>query len=145
LIADGGIQSSGDIVKALAAGANAVMIGSLLAGTDESPGAVVEIEAQKYKSYRGMGSHGAMMAGSKDRYAQGDVKDARKLVAEGITARVRYVGPVAEVLSQLVGGLRSGMGYLGAKDLKHLHSNAQFVRVTTAGLRESHPHDVIEL
>lgn len=142
-IADGGIKFSGDCVKALAAGADAIMIGSLLAGTDEAPGEVVLYQGRTFKVYRGMGSLGAMEAGSKDRYAQADVKDAQKLVPEGIEGRVPYRGGVAANLYQLVGGIRSGMGYLGARTLADVRQNARFVRVSSAGLREAHVHDVI--
>ena len=142
-IADGGIKFSGDCVKALAAGADAIMIGSLLAGTDESPGEVVLFQGRTFKVYRGMGSLGAMEAGSKDRYAQADVKDAQKLVPEGIEGRVPYRGGVGANLYQLVGGIRSGMGYLGARTLVDVRRNARFVRVSAAGLREAHVHDVI--
>lgn len=138
VIADGGLRYSGDIVKALAAGADSVMCGSLFAGTDEAPGESVEIGGILYKGYRGMGSVDAMKAGSADRYFQ---KEAKKLVPEGVVARVPCKGPLAEVLFQLVGGLRSGMGYVGAKDLAALHE-ARFVRVSAASLRENHPHDV---
>jgi IMP dehydrogenase len=142
-IADGGIKFSGDCVKALAAGADAIMIGSLLAGTDEAPGEVVLFQGRTFKVYRGMGSLGAMEAGSKDRYAQADVKDAQKLVPEGIEGRVPYRGGVGANLYQLVGGIRSGMGYLGARTLADVRRNARFVRVSAAGLREAHVHDVI--
>ena len=138
VIADGGLRYSGDVVKALAAGADCVMCGSLLAGTDETPGEVVEIDGIPFKSYRGMGSVDAMRSGSADRYFQ---KGAKKLVPEGVVARVPAKGPVAEVLFQLAGGLRSGMGYCGAPDITALH-RAQFVRITASGMRESHPHDV---
>ncbi len=143
LIADGGMTSSGDIAKAIAAGADSVMAGSLLAGTDESPGDVVLHQGERYKEYRGMGSLGAMRArgSSRDRYFQGDVEDVEKLVPEGIEGRVPYKGPVAGILHQLVGGLRQAMGYCGAAELRDL-KGARFVRVTAAGLRESHPHDV---
>lgn len=143
LISDGGIQRSGDIVKALAAGANVVMLGSLLAGTDESPGEQIVVNGRIYKSYRGMGSLGAMAIGSKDRYAQGDVKDKRKLVAEGVEGYIPYRGCLNEVVSKLMGGLRSGMGYMGAMTIADLQRNAQFIRVTPSGLRESYPHDVV--
>ena len=139
VIADGGIRYSGDITKALAAGAESVMLGGLLAGTDESPGETEIHEGRRYKVYRGMGSIGAMRAGSRDRYFQ---DRERKLVPEGIEGRVPYKGPVAEVIYQLVGGLRAGMGYTGAKDLETLRRTAKFVRVTAASIRESHPHDV---
>jgi IMP dehydrogenase len=144
LIADGGIQYSGDLAKALAAGADTVMIGSLLAGVDESPGEVVLHQGERYKEYRGMGSMGAMKARSysKDRYFQGDVVDTDKLVPEGIEGRVAYKGPVANVIVQLVGGLRAAMGYVGAASVGDLRANARFVRITGAGLRESHPHDI---
>src|SRR5918994_1242391 len=144
LIADGGIQYSGDLAKALAAGADAVMIGSLLAGVDESPGEVVLHQGERYKEYRGMGSMGAMKARSysKDRYFQGDVVDTDKLVPEGIEGRVAYKGPVANVIFQMVGGLRAAMGYVGAASVGDLRANARFVRITGAGLRESHPHDI---
>ncbi len=140
VIADGGIKYSGDIVKALAAGAMTVMIGSLLAGTDESPGDIIVLEGRRYKIYRGMGSIDAMLAGSKDRYFQ---EDTKKLVPEGVVSRVPYKGPVSDIIYQLVGGLKSGMGYCGAKNLELLRKNAKFVKITSAGLRESHPHDVI--
>ena len=144
LIADGGIQYSGDLAKALAAGADTVMIGSLLAGVDESPGEVVLHQGERYKEYRGMGSMGAMKARSysKDRYFQGDVIDTDKLVPEGIEGRVAYKGPVANVIFQMVGGLRAAMGYVGAASVGDLRANARFVRITGAGLRESHPHDI---
>ena len=143
LIADGGMTSSGDIAKALAAGADSVMAGSLLAGTDESPGDVVLHQGERYKEYRGMGSLGAMRArgSSRDRYFQGDVEDVEKLVPEGIEGRVPYKGPVAAILHQLVGGVRQAMGYCGAPTIGEM-KDAQFVRITAAGLRESHPHDV---
>jgi IMP dehydrogenase len=142
LIADGGIKYSGDIVKALAAGAQSAMIGSLFAGTEESPGELVLLEGRSYKVYRGMGSLGAMGEGSRDRYAQEGV-EAAKLVPEGIEGRVPYRGRLSDTIFQLVGGLRSGMGYLGAANLEALSARARFVRVTHAGLVESHPHDVI--
>ncbi len=141
-IADGGIRTSGDIVKAIGAGADAVMIGSLLAGTEEAPGEVFLYQGRSYKSYRGMGSIGAMARGSADRYFQQDIKDTLKLVPEGIEGRVGYKGPVSAVLHQLVGGLRAGMGYTGSADLAHLQTQAKFRRITGAGLRESHVHDV---
>jgi IMP dehydrogenase len=143
VIADGGMTSSGDIAKAVAAGADSVMAGSLLAGTDESPGEVVLHQGERYKEYRGMGSLGAMRArgSSRDRYFQGDVEDVEKLVPEGIEGRVPYKGPVAGILHQLVGGLRQAMGYCGAATIDEM-KRAQFVRITAAGLRESHPHDV---
>ena len=141
LIADGGLRYSGDVVKALAAGGYCVMIGSLVAGTEESPGDTIIFNGRKFKSYRGMGSLEAMENGSKDRYFQADTADKKKLVPEGIAARVPYKGTLYEVIYQLVGGLRSGMGYCGAKDIEALH-NAKFVRITNAGVLESHPHDV---
>ena len=143
IIADGGMTSSGDIAKAIAAGADSVMAGSLLAGTDESPGDVVLHQGERFKEYRGMGSLGAMRArgSSRDRYFQGDVEDVEKLVPEGIEGRVPYKGPVAAILHQLVGGLRQAMGYCGAATIDDM-KRAQFVRITAAGLRESHPHDV---
>ncbi|MCB5252470.1 MAG: IMP dehydrogenase [Candidatus Cloacimonadaceae bacterium] len=141
IIADGGIKYSGDIVKALAGGAAAVMIGSLFAGCDESPGESIIYNGRRFKSYRGMGSIGAMKLGSKDRYFQ-TASDENKFVAEGIEGMVPYKGPLKDYIYQLIGGLRSGMGYIGAKDLKALRQNAEFVEITTAGLKESHPHDV---
>jgi IMP dehydrogenase len=143
VIADGGLTSSGDIAKAIAAGGDTVMLGSLLAGVDESPGDVVLVSGERFKAYRGMGSLGAMRARSfsKDRYFQGDVEDVDKLVPEGIEGRVPYKGPLASVLHQLVGGLRQAMGYCGAETIDDLKA-AQFVRITGAGLRESHPHDI---
>ena len=141
LIADGGLRYSGDVVKALAAGGYSVMIGSLVAGTEESPGDTIIFNGRKFKSYRGMGSLEAMECGSKDRYFQSTVKDVKKLVPEGIAGRVPYKGTVQEVIFQLIGGLRSGMGYCGAATIAELHS-AKFVRITNAGVLESHPHDV---
>ena len=141
LIADGGIRYSGDIVKALAAGAHSVMLGGLFAGVEESPGETVIFNGRKFKTYRGMGSLEAMERGSKDRYFQNSVTDAKKLVPEGIAARVPYKGGLYEVVYQMLGGLRAGMGYCGAPDIEALH-NAQFVRITNAGVAESHPHDV---
>lgn len=141
LIADGGLRYSGDVVKALAAGGYCVMIGSLVAGTEESPGDTIIFNGRKFKAYRGMGSLEAMENGSKDRYFQADTNDRKKLVPEGIAARVPYKGSLYEVIYQLVGGLRSGMGYCGAPDIKTLN-NAKFVRITNAGVLESHPHDV---
>ena len=141
-IADGGMRTSGDIVKAIAAGADAVMIGSLLAGTDEAPGEVFLYQGRSYKSYRGMGSIGAMARGSADRYFQQDIKDQLKLVPEGIEGMVPYKGPVAQAIHQLVGGLRAGMGYTGSAGIADLQQNSRFRRVTGAGLRESHVHDV---
>ncbi|MBS0246807.1 MAG: IMP dehydrogenase [Proteobacteria bacterium] len=142
VIADGGIKYSGDLAKALAAGADVAMVGSLLAGTDETPGEVFLYQGRSYKSYRGMGSVSAMARGSADRYFQQDIKDALKLVPEGIEGQVGYKGPVSNVLHQLAGGLRAAMGYVGAKDLGELHDKAKFVRITGSGLRESHVHDV---
>ncbi len=142
IIADGGIKYSGDITKALALGASTVMLGSLLAGTDESPGEMVILKGRAYKEVRGMGSLGAMVKGSRDRYGQQDVRDAQKLVPEGIEGRVPYKGPLGSFVYQLVGGLRSGMGYVGASTVAELQAKARFVRVSAAGLRESHPHDV---
>ena len=145
LIADGGVQHTGDVAKALAAGASSVMLGSFLAGVDESPGDIVFYQGERYKEYRGMGSLGAMKARSysKDRYFQGHVGDSEKLVPEGIEARVPYQGPLAAVLHQIVGGLRQSLGYTGCADLNALRENATFVQMTSAGLRESHPHDVM--
>jgi IMP dehydrogenase len=143
VIADGGIKFSGDIAKALASGADCVMIGSLLAGTDESPGEVFLYQGRSYKAYRGMGSLGAMARGSADRYFQSEVADTLKLVPEGIEGQVPYKGPVSGVLHQLVGGLRAAMGYSGAKTIPELHEKAEFIRITPAGLRESHVHDVV--
>lgn len=141
LIADGGIRYSGDIVKALAAGAYSVMLGGVFAGVEESPGETIIFNGRKFKSYRGMGSLEAMEKGSKDRYFQGNVSDNKKLVPEGIAARVPYKGTLYEVAYQMLGGLRAGMGYCGAPTIKDLH-NAQFVKITNAGMQESHPHDV---
>ncbi len=141
-IADGGMRTSGDIVKAIAAGADSVMIGSLLAGTNEAPGEVFLYQGRSYKSYRGMGSLGAMARGSADRYFQQDIKDELKLVPEGIEGRVGYKGPVSSVVHQLVGGLKAGMGYTGSSDITNLQSATRFRRITGAGLRESHVHDV---
>ena len=141
-IADGGIKYSGDIVKALAAGAETVMIGSLFAGTDEAPGERVIYQGRAYKLYRGMGSLGAMVKGSKDRYGQANVRDEDKLVPEGIEGQVPYRGSLSENIYQLIGGVRSGMGYVGAKDLGVLREKARFVKISPAGLKESHPHDV---
>ncbi|MFM8748119.1 MAG: IMP dehydrogenase, partial [Aestuariivirga sp.] len=143
VIADGGIKLSGDLAKALAAGAEVAMIGSLLAGTDESPGEVYLYNGRSYKAYRGMGSVGAMARGSADRYFQQEVKDSLKLVPEGIEGQVPYKGPAGAVLHQLVGGLRAAMGYVGAADLAELRNKAQFIRITSAGMRESHVHDVM--
>lgn len=141
LIADGGIRYSGDIVKALAAGGSAVMLGGMLAGVEESPGETIIFNGRKYKAYRGMGSLEAMEHGSKDRYFQGNITDVKKLVPEGIAARVPYKGTLYEVVYQMLGGLRSGMGYCGTRSIADLHE-AQFVRITGAGVTESHPHDV---
>lgn len=140
IIADGGIKYSGDIAKAVAAGANVVMIGGLLAGTEESPGETIIYQGRSYKVYRGMGSLGAMERGSKDRYFQ---DNADKLVPEGIEGRVPFKGMAADTIFQLVGGLRAGMGYCGAKDIEAMITQTQFIRMTGAGLKESHPHDVI--
>jgi IMP dehydrogenase len=143
VIADGGIKYSGDLAKALAAGADCAMVGSLLAGTDETPGEVFLYQGRSYKTYRGMGSVGAMARGSADRYFQQDIKDTLKLVPEGVEGQVPYKGAAATVLHQLTGGLRAAMGYVGAKNLKELHEKAEFVRISGAGMRESHVHDVI--
>lgn len=145
LIADGGLRHSGDIVKALAAGADAVMIGSLLAGTDEAPGDLITIDGQNYKSYRGMGSIGAMSQGSADRYFQNSKSDANKLVAEGVEGLVKAKGPAHDILFQLIGGLRSGMGYLGAATVAEMPGRAEFVKLTNAGLKESHVHDLASM
>jgi IMP dehydrogenase len=142
IIADGGIKFSGDAAKAIAAGGNAVMLGGMLSGTDEAPGEVFEEDGVKYKAYRGMGSLGAMEHGSADRYFQGEVNEAKKLVPEGIEARVEYKGSVDDIIFQMLGGLRAAMGYTGSKDLKAMREDTQFVQITNAGLRESHPHDV---
>ena len=139
IIADGGIQYSGDIAKSLGAGASCVMLGNLLAGTEEAPGEMIIYQGKNYKSYRGMGSLGAMQAGSKDRYFQ---QNAKKLVPEGIEGRIPYKGHVSDVLFQLIGGLRASMGYCGAKNIKAMNEDTQFIQITGAGLRESHPHDV---
>jgi IMP dehydrogenase len=143
IIADGGVKFSGDVVKAIASGADSVMIGSLFAGTEEAPGEIILFQGRNFKTYRGMGSIGAMKKGSSDRYSQeGTVSDS-KYVPEGIEGRVAYKGTVSEMVTQLIGGLRSGMGYTGCKTIKELQENAKFVRITSAGLRESHVHDVI--
>jgi len=139
VIADGGIQYSGDIAKAIGAGASVVMLGNLLAGTDESPGEIIIYQGKNYKLYRGMGSLGAMQQGSKDRYFQ---QDAKKLVPEGIEGRIPYKGHVSDVLFQLIGGLRAAMGYCGTPDIPAMNENTRFIEITGAGLRESHPHDV---
>jgi IMP dehydrogenase len=142
VIADGGIKYTGDITKAIAAGADCVMLGSLLAGTKESPGETIIYEGRKFKTYRGMGSIEAMQKGSKDRYFQDSVNDSNKLVPEGIVGRVPYKGELLESIHQFSGGLRSGMGYCGSKNIQELQSKAQFVQITGAGHRESHPHNV---
>ncbi len=142
VIADGGIKFSGDLAKALAGGAEAAMIGSLLAGSEEAPGDIILYQGRSYKSYRGMGSLGAMARGSADRYFQKEVTDQMKLVPEGIEGRVPFKGPVSNIIHQLVGGLRAAMGYVGAKDMKELREKARFVKISSAGLRESHVHDV---
>jgi IMP dehydrogenase len=143
VIADGGIRYSGDLAKALAAGAHVAMVGSLLAGTEESPGEVFLFQGRSYKGYRGMGSVGAMARGSADRYFQAEVKDVLKLVPEGVEGQVPYKGPVANVVHQIVGGVRAAMGYTGCRNIEELHTRAQFVRITGAGMRESHVHDVV--
>jgi IMP dehydrogenase len=143
IISDGGIKFSGDVAKALAAGADTVMIGSLFAGTDEAPGEIILYQGRSYKSYRGMGSIGAMKEGSKDRYFQSDVDAPAKLVPEGIEGRVPYKGPLRESIYQLVGGLRASMGYLGCATIAEMHAKAKFVKISSSGLRESHVHDVI--
>jgi IMP dehydrogenase len=143
VIADGGIKYSGDLAKAIAAGASVAMVGSLLAGTEESPGEVFLYQGRTYKGYRGMGSVGAMARGSADRYFQAEVKDTLKLVPEGVEGQVPYKGPVASVVHQIIGGLRAAMGYTGCKTIAEFHEKAQFVRITGSGLRESHVHDVI--
>jgi IMP dehydrogenase len=142
VIADGGMKFSGDLAKALAAGADCAMVGSLLAGTDETPGEVFLYQGRSYKTYRGMGSVGAMARGSADRYFQQDIKDTLKLVPEGVEGQVPYKGAAATVLHQLAGGLRAAMGYVGANTLQELHEKAEFVRISGAGMRESHVHDV---
>ena len=144
IVADGGVRSSGDIAKAIAAGADAVMLGSMLAGTDEAPGEVMVVQGERFKEYRGMGSLGAMRARSfsKDRYFQGDVEDVDKLVPEGIEGRVPYKGPLSPIVHQVVGGLRQSMGYCGAATIEEMKERTQFVRITPAGLLESHPHGV---
>jgi IMP dehydrogenase len=145
IIADGGIQYSGDIAKAIAAGADTVMVGSLLAGVDESPGELIIAQGERYKDYRGMGSIGAMKrrSYSKDRYFQGNVNEETRLIAEGIEGRVPYKGPLSNLVYQQVGGLRQAMGYVGAESIEALKTRTRFVRITGAGLRESHPHDVV--
>jgi IMP dehydrogenase len=142
VIADGGVRQSGDIVKALAAGASTVMLGSLLAGTEESPGETILYRGRQFKAVRGMGSLGAMERGSADRYAQGDVKEKMKFVPEGVEGMVPYKGNVTDYVYQLVGGVRSGMGYCGARTLPELNEKAKFLRISAATLRESHPHDI---
>jgi IMP dehydrogenase len=145
IIADGGIKLSGDVTKAIAAGANTVMIGSLFAGTDEAPGEIVHYQGRSFKTYRGMGSMGAMAQaqGSKDRYFQADVSNSDKLVPEGIEGRVPYRGSLGANIHQLVGGLKSGMGYVGAQSVAELQEKARFLRITNSGLQESHPHDIV--
>jgi len=143
IIADGGIKYSGDITKALAGGADSVMIGSLFAGTEESPGETILFQGRTYKVYRGMGSIEAMKEGSKDRYFQNEIELEKQLIPEGIVGRVPYRGPLADTVYQLVGGLRAGMGYLGCRDLQELQTKARFMQITSAGLREAHVHDVI--
>jgi IMP dehydrogenase len=142
VIADGGIRHSGDITKAIAAGANCVMMGSLFAGLDESPGELVIHQGRRYKTYRGMGSLGAMIEGSRDRYGQGSVKETGKLVPEGVEGRVPYRGPLGDFVYQMVGGLRAGMGYCGTKNIASLRKSAKFCRITSASMAESHPHDI---
>jgi len=142
MIADGGIRFSGDMAKAIAAGADSVMVGSMLAGTEEAPGEVELYQGRSYKSYRGMGSVGAMRSGSSDRYFQDDEDQEDKLVPEGIEGRVPYKGPVGAIIHQMLGGLRSSMGYCGAANIERMRNDAEFVRITGAGMRESHVHDV---
>ena len=142
VIADGGVRYTGDIVKAVAAGADCVMLGSLLAGTKESPGETIIYEGRKFKSYRGMGSVEAMKQGSKDRYFQDVEDDIKKLVPEGIVGRVPYKGELMESMTQFIGGLRAGMGYCGSKDIPDLKDNAKFIKITASGIHESHPHNV---
>jgi IMP dehydrogenase len=142
VIADGGLRTSGDVAKALAAGASSVMVGSLLAGTEEAPGESFLYQGRTYKSYRGMGSVGAMARGSADRYFQQDIKDQLKLVPEGIEGQVPYKGPARDVIHQLVGGVKAAMGYTGSRTIEDLQNRARFIRITNAGLRESHVHDV---
>jgi IMP dehydrogenase len=143
VVADGGVKYSGDISKAIAAGADSVMIGSLFAGTDESPGEIILFQGRSFKSYRGMGSISAMKEGSRDRYGQADQTQSSKLVPEGIEGRVPHKGPLSALVHQLVGGLKAGMGYCGCHTISELQERARFVRVTQAGLKESHVHDVI--
>ena len=142
IIADGGLRTSGDAAKALAAGASTIMVGSMLAGTEEAPGETFLYQGRAYKSYRGMGSVGAMGRGSADRYFQGDIKDQMKLVPEGIEGQVPYKGPARDVVHQLVGGIKAAMGYTGSATIEDLRTRANFVRITNAGLKESHVHDV---
>ena len=142
VIGDGGIKFSGDIVKALAAGASTVMLGSILAGCKEAPGEEVIYQGRRFKVYVGMGSLAAMKRGSADRYFQGAIKEAKKLVPEGIEGRVAYKGEVADTIYQLTGGIKSGMGYCGTKTISELQENCEFIKITSAGLKESHPHDV---
>jgi IMP dehydrogenase len=142
VISDGGIRHSGDITKAIASGAHAVMMGSLFAGLDESPGEMIIHQGRRYKTYRGMGSMGAMIHGSKDRYGQADVASSSKLVPEGVEGRVPYRGSLGDFVYQLVGGLRAGMGYCGTKDVESLRRNARFCRISGASMAESHPHDI---
>ena len=142
VIADGGLRTSGDVAKALAAGASSVMVGSMLAGTAEAPGETFLYQGRTYKSYRGMGSVGALARGSADRYFQQDIKDQMKLVPEGIEGQVPFKGPAKDVIHQMVGGVKAAMGYTGSRTLKDFRERAKFVRITNAGLRESHVHDV---
>ena len=143
VIADGGIKHSGDLAKAIGVGASTIMIGSLFAGTDETPGETFLYQGRTYKGYRGMGSLGAMRQGSSDRYFQEDMESPSKMVPEGIEGKVPFRGPLSDMIYQLVGGLRSGMGYVGAGNIEELRQKAKFVRITAAGLKESHVHDVI--
>jgi IMP dehydrogenase len=143
VISDGGVKFSGDVAKAIAAGADVVMIGSLFAGTEEAPGEVILFQGRSFKSYRGMGSIGAMREGSRDRYAQDTAENDSKLVPEGIEGRVPYKGTLSEMVTQLVGGLRSGMGYTGCRTIPEFQERTRFLRITSAGLKESHVHDVI--
>ncbi len=143
VIADGGIKFSGDLAKAIAAGADCVMIGSLFAGTEEAPGEIILFQGRSFKTYRGMGSIGAMKQGSSDRYSQEATVSDSKYVPEGIEGRVAYKGTLAESVTQLIGGLRSGMGYTGCRSIREMQTNVRFIRITSAGLRESHVHDVI--
>ena len=143
VVSDGGIKYSGDLAKAIAAGADCAMLGSLFAGTDESPGEVILFQGRSYKSYRGMGSVGAMARGSADRYFQQEVRDTMKLVPEGVEGRVPYKGPVSGVIHQLVGGLKAAMGYTGNRTVPEMQTNCNFVKITNAGLRESHVHDIM--